>query len=197
MQFSHNARIAFQPVYESILLDSKQGKHTSKPIPPYQAIHVDQTKYPLVLIYPSGDIIGPYDSVGKYAQSTDLTGRRKKNAPTTIEVHHLLEDRCMKHFGITKSEGLCVTLEQTDHAYFSAELPQHLKRGKNFMADIDVVYDAHATMYKEAGIPEWLPLIKLWLKSVRGRIKSAYTSGKIPGVEADDSARIEKFLNSL
>ncbi|MBI3467227.1 MAG: hypothetical protein HY000_29800 [Planctomycetes bacterium] len=191
------AREAFAEVYASLLKLSREKRQLQfAPRPPHRMIFPDAVKYPEVGIRPNGDVIGPYVQVLAYLRDCQLTGRRKTGGRTNAEAHHLLEDRCMKHFGITKNEGLAIALEELDHAVFSAELPWHLPRGSVYF-DIDVVYDAHCEMYRQAGHADWIAFIDKWLRRLETRILAHYTAGQLEGATEEHLARVRKFFRKL
>ncbi|MCZ7356843.1 MAG: hypothetical protein O8C66_14255 [Candidatus Methanoperedens sp.] len=166
------ARETFSPMYEQLI------KAGYKPMGPSKAIWPD-ARYPTVEIRPKGDIFGNYDEVLNYVRETGLTGRRGIDE-STIEAHHLLEDRLMEYFGIPTAKGRSVALEAGDHAYFSAEVPSHLPR-KTFF-DINDVFDAHAQVYREAGHEEWIDEIRNFLRQNKDFIRYRYEiTGLIPG----------------
>ncbi|MEW4488915.1 hypothetical protein AB1L42_12585 [Thalassoglobus sp. JC818] len=189
-------REAFRPVYRELNELGKRGDKRFKRLPPQNTIAPDKVKYPLVRIFPNGDVIGIHPQLKKYLNDCKVTGKRRKTGPTTVESHHLLEDRLMKHLGIHTNEGLCVALEQVDHSYYSGELPRHLPRG-DFMADIDVVYEASCEMYKASGHPEWIPIIRHWLKSNRIKILNHYSTTDVAGATDKDRKRVQRFFNKL
>jgi hypothetical protein len=190
------AREVFKPVYDSLYLAYQGGEIAYKPVAPNGIIYPDRKKYPQAAIFPNGDVVGTHYYVLKYVRDCQLTGRRKRTDPTTIEVHHLLEDRCMKHFGIRRSEGICVALEQEDHQIFSSELPSYLPR-RDFMADVDVVYQAHCDMYRDNGHREWINIQRKWLRDQRHRIMSHYSAGKVAGATLTDVKRVRNFFSRL
>ena len=186
------ARKTFKEIYSQ---DLQAGL---VPEPGNGAILPDLKRYPTVRIMPNGDVIGDYSHVRKFAKECGLTSGRRIGE-SSIEVHHLLEERLIKFFGISRGKGLSVTLEASDHAEFSAEVPRHLPRKVFF--DIDDVYDAHAQVYDEAGHPEWNAEIRKFLQSQKQTIKKAYESGKVPGANLPDfpqrKQRAFSFLDSL
>jgi hypothetical protein len=131
-------------------------------------------------------------------EDAGLTAARRKGE-STIEVHHLLEDRLMEQFGIKRSEGWSVGLEADDHAVFSGELPRHLPRKRFF--DIDDVFNAHAEMYRDHGHPEWVDEMRAFLRQNRQRIRSRYEQGRLPGASDPDFVerrqRALRFLDTL
>lgn len=191
-----NVRSAFKPIYDDYKRDS--AKHPEwMPRPPFQLIYPDRRQFPRVGILPAGDVIGPHGQLLNFLRHCEVTGRRNNKLPTTVEAHHLLEDRLMLRFGITHAEGLCVSLEQTDHNLFSRELPGHLPRGRDLMFDIDYVFDAHREMYVEHGHREWVPVIAAWVKSLEARIMGHYATGFKWKLSAEDKKRIESFFKRL
>jgi hypothetical protein len=187
------AREPFVAIYQDLL---KEGW---RPTGPHRAIRPDPSQYPTVEIRPNGDVFGSYRDVRRYAIATGLTSVRR-TGESSIEVHHLLEEHLVRPFGILKSEGVSVSLEATDHAYYSKEVPQHLPRGGAFY-DIDDVYHAHAQTYQEAGHPEWIPVIRGFVREQRDVIRRRYAAGKVPGARKPDFPqrvqRVEEFLDSL
>lgn len=164
-----------------------------------RAIVPDIHRYPTVEVRPSGDILGSYRDVMRYLNDARLTGARRVGN-TTLEAHHLLEDRLMTSFGISQRQGLCIALEASDHAIFSGELPRYLPRGRLFF-DIDEIFHAHSLMYQKAGRPEWIQDIRAFLRQHRDQIRRIYQQGRIPGRRGSDFPqrleRVQHFLDSL
>lgn len=197
------ARETFKEVYRALAAsDNPAWQPTGK----HEAIWPDRMLYQTVEIRPNGDVLGTYKDVRTYVRACQLTGRRrvdrgggKEIANQTIEVHHLMEDHFMKQFGVTRDEGRCVSLEWNEHAYFSKELPFHLPRDIFF--DIDVIYDAHADMYTQAGHPEWVEELRYFLILMRGKLLRAYMGSTLPGATSPEfnavRARVTAFLSHL
>lgn len=186
------ARSVFRRVRQQLL------QHGWKPTGRRRAVVPDAGKYPTVEIRPNGDVLGSYDDVRRYAVESGLTAGRRAGE-STIEVHHLLEDRLMRQFGVARKSGRSVALEATDHQHFSTELPRYLPK-KQFY-DVDDVFDAHARMYREAGHPEWVDEMRAFLRENRDTIRRRYQDGSVPGGDHADFAgrldRVSKFLDAL
>jgi hypothetical protein len=187
------AREAGHALYEQ-LARSRRGSIRSR-----RAIFPDRTLYPTVEIRPNGDILGSHDHLTTYLNDAGLTGRRRTGL-TTVESHHLLEDRLIEQFGIHRDEGLCIALEASDHAVFSAELPRYLPRGGLFY-DIDEIFTAHTTMYQRSGHSEWIPEIRRFLRQHRDGIRRLYQQRRVPGADEPDFSRrlrrVMRFLDEL
>jgi hypothetical protein len=91
-----------------------------------------------------------------------------------------------------------VALEASDHAHFSAEVPSICRKN---VYDIDGVYRAHEQVYQEAGHPEWVNEMRVFLRENRDKIAKKYENGSIPGAGASDfverKARALEFLRGL
>jgi hypothetical protein len=186
------AREAGRTAYRQL---EESGWQTSGP---QRSIYPDRQRYPTLEIRPNGDILGTHGDVTRYVRDARLSGRRRLTF-TTVESHHLIEDRLMEMFGVARNDGRCVALEATDHAVFSGELPRYARRG--LFRDIDEIFDAHAAMYREAGHPEWIPEMRRFLREHRAKIRHAYERGRVPGGRAADFperwARVRRFLDDL
>lgn len=192
-----SGREFFRQVYDSYLQEYRQGGRAAfRPQTAHQLIYPDPRKYVDVFLRPNGDVMGPWYHVLKFARECGMTGTDRRGGPTTVQVHHLLEDRLMEHFGVPRRQGFCVTLEKLDHDVFSAELPHLLPRGDVYF-DLDVVYDAHCAMYRDHGQSDWIPFLRTWLRQWKSTILARYHAGLMRGATGADIQRVRTFLNSL
>ena len=167
------------------------------------AIWPDQNRYPSVEIRPNGDILGSYGDLKRYLNAAELSGQRRvvktptiEIQKTTFEAHHLVEDRLAELFKISEKEGRAIALEAHEHAWFSAELPRLLSKETFF--DIDIVYEAHAEMYRDAGRAEWITEIRHFLRTRKDHLINLYERGAVPGASAPDfNMRKQRVLSFL
>jgi hypothetical protein len=192
MILEHRSREFFTQLYR---LQLESGLTA---IGPRRVLQPDPENFPSVEITPEGDAFGTYAELQSYLQLTGLTSQRRRGI-VSLEAHHLLEDRLMAFLGITKDEGVCISLEADDHQYFSTEVPRHLPRKTYF--DITDIYQAHAEVYDQASHPEWLEPVRAFLRQHRDRIRARYQSGDVPGsLEPDFERRraaVFEFLDGL
>jgi hypothetical protein len=164
-----------------------------------RVIRPSRKSYPTVEVRPNGDVFGNWDDLNRYLADAGLTGSRKGGA-TTLEAHHLVEDRLVKPYGISHGEGWCVALEAVEHAEISRELPRWLPQNVS-VYDIDHIVLASERMYRDLGYSEFVPHVRAFVRQHRQTIRGLYTQRRVPGASQPDFnarlRRVLKFVDAL
>lgn len=161
-----------------------------------RAISPNLERYPTVRIHPNGDMFGAYDDLTRYLKDAELTGPRTGGA-TTLEAHHLVEDRLLSPYGIPRDRGATVALESVEHAEMSAELPRWLPRNRT-VYDIDEIVLAHERMYIDLGYREFVPRVRRFVREYRDVIRRQYLQRQVPGAKAASfNTRLKRVLDFL
>lgn len=164
--------------------------------------------YPKIEFHRNGDLFGSYKDLGKYLTDTkehgDTLRRRPGGEDIGFEVHHLLEDSFMKHFGFSTDEGLCVAVWYHDHhEVVHGKSPDtgkneiEFKLPSGYVYHIQEVVEEHVTYYNDLGHPEWSERLLAFVREHSERIIEAYEAGKVPGATSDNIEQAKRYLRGL